>query len=117
MSYASVDVMGSYVGVCGHCGVGVIAAGGDAVDVATATTITTAIGDYATYLASKGYSRELEEEADIMAQLYIAEHGGNYNSMISVLDKFATSPERPLLISRMSLQKVIHISNSSPSEL
>ena len=72
-------------------GVGVIAAGGDAVDVATATTITTAIGDYATYLASKGYSRELEEEADIMAQLYIAEHGGNYNSMISVLDKFATS--------------------------
>ena len=72
-------------------GVAVLAAGGDASDVGAATTITAAIGDYAAELALKGYSRDLEEEADIMAQLYINQKGGSFDPFIAVLDKFATS--------------------------
>ena len=46
--------------------------------------------DYSTILATKGYSRELETEADMFAQLYFQENKFNNKNLLTVFDRLAT---------------------------
>lgn len=71
-------------------GATVLAAGGEAEDVGLAMQITAVVADFAAELALKGYSREMEQEADIMAQLYFSLNEKSSSPMIAVFDKFAT---------------------------
>ena len=74
-------------------GIAVSAAGGTEEDVAVATTITAAVGVIASEIVSLGYSRDLEEEADIIAQTYFEKiNKKSYSDgMISILDKLYLS--------------------------
>jgi len=49
------------------------------------------IGEVALKLLSTGYSREHEQESDIMAQIYFENQNKDKNMMISILDKMATN--------------------------
>ena len=49
------------------------------------------IGEFAIEILSKGYSRENEQESDIMAQIYFDNHNKDKKMMISLLDKLATN--------------------------
>jgi len=49
------------------------------------------IGEFALEILSKGYSREHEQESDIMAQIYFDNHGKDKTMMIAILDKLATN--------------------------
>lgn len=49
------------------------------------------IGEFAIEILSKGYSREHEQESDIMAQIYFDNQGKDKRMMISMLDKLATN--------------------------
>ena len=52
--------------------------------------LTKILTEYSAILAIKGYSRDLEMEADMFAQLYFKENQLNERSIITVLDRFAT---------------------------
>ena len=52
--------------------------------------LTKILTEYSAILAVKGYSRDLEMEADMFAQLYFKENQLNERSIITVLDRFAT---------------------------
>jgi len=52
--------------------------------------ITKLLVDYSTILATKGYSRELETEADMFAQLYFQENKFNNKNLLTVFDRLAT---------------------------
>lgn len=58
-------------------------------DITSSMIITKAISDFSNDLALKGYSRELEQEADIIAQLYFKKKDKPVIAMISILDKLA----------------------------
>ena len=68
----------------------VIAAGAEADDAVLLTGAASKIIDYASIFVQKGHSRELEQEADILAQLYLAKQNKNKKSMINILDKLVT---------------------------
>ncbi len=68
-------------------GVVVAAVGGDASDIALAVGITATVANIAVELAKSGYSRKLEEQADIFAQLLYFKQGKSSKSLISTLDK------------------------------
>ena len=72
-------------------GVTVLAAGGEAEDLGLAVQVTALVADFAAEMALKGYTREMEQEADIMAQLYFFQNEKSSTSMIAVFDKFATN--------------------------
>jgi len=103
-------------------GVAVAATGGDVGDVAGSMTITALISDFASELAFKGYSREMEQEADIMAQLYFSNANSPVKPMISILDKlvaYTTSRQGFLMgVSAFSdhpglLQRINQIENAA----
>jgi len=71
-------------------GVGVAATGGGAQDVAVATQLTAVIADFSNQFALKGFSREMEQEADIFAQLQLSQMGIQKEKIIFALDKLAT---------------------------
>ena len=75
-------------------GFGVAATGGDANDAAIATQLTAIIGDYSNQFAAKGFSREMEQEADIFAQLQLNQMGLSKEKMIFALDKLATNSSK-----------------------
>ena len=52
--------------------------------------ITKLLAEYSIVLAVKGYSRELEMEADMFAQLYFQENGLNKRNLLTVFDRLAT---------------------------
>jgi len=64
------------------------ASGNPNVDVLS--QITKLLAEYSTVLAVKGYSRELEMEADMFAQLYFQENGLNKRNLLTVFDRLAT---------------------------
>ena len=74
-------------------GIAVAAAGGTEEDIAVATTITAAVGAIAIEIVKLGYSRDLEEEADIIAQTYFEKNNEKSfrDGMISILDKLYLS--------------------------
>ena len=74
-------------------GIAVAAAGGSEEDVALATTIAATIGTIASNIVSSGYSRELEEEADVIAQMYFEKINQDKFKvgMVSILDKLYLS--------------------------
>lgn len=103
-------------------GVAVAAAGGEAGDIGAAMLITAVIADFASELALKGYSREMEQEADIIAQLYFSEINMNTKPMVSILDKLATytTTREGFLIGASAfsdhpslLQRIYQVENSS----
>ena len=61
---------------------------------AAATTFTEAIASFGALLALKGYSRELEQEADIYAQVYASKNDMDKLKLTYALDKLATRSER-----------------------
>ena len=71
-------------------GVGVLATGGDANDAAIVTQLSVIFGDYANQFARKGFSREMEQESDIFAQLQLTQMGLTKEKMVYALDKLAT---------------------------
>lgn len=75
-------------------GFGVAATGGDVNDAAIATQLTAIIGDYSNQFAAKGFSREMEQEADIFAQLQLTQMGLSKEKMIFALDKLATNSSK-----------------------
>ena len=54
---------------------------------ADVTSLAYIISNYATNLAISGYSRELEEEADIFAQIYMNQNGDDLDGGIAILGK------------------------------
>ena len=75
-------------------GFGVAATGGDVNDAAIATQLTAIIADYGNQFAAKGFSREMEQEADIFAQLQLTQMGLPKEKMIFALDKLATNSSK-----------------------
>ena len=59
--------------------------GAEATDLAMA--LTTSLSEFSDELIKAGYSREFEQEADILAQLYLSENGHDRKHMISMFDK------------------------------
>ena len=53
-------------------------------------SLMTAVASFATEFAIKGYSRDLEQESDMMAQIWVDQNKGDISSMVSVMDKLAT---------------------------
>jgi len=74
-------------------GLAVAATGGSETEVVFATSIMASIGTISNQIASVGYSRELEEEADIYAQMYFNKvNEPKFNiGMIDLLDKLYLS--------------------------
>ena len=71
---------------------------GDA-NVQALGTIAALAANYALILSQKGFSRELEQEADIFAQLYLQQNNISNYSFISVLDKLSYySKNRPDIV-------------------
>ena len=68
-------------------GVTVVALGGTFEDTNIAVNVFTAISGYAAELVKSGFSRELEQEADILAQIYLSENNYDKSNMISLFDK------------------------------
>ena len=52
--------------------------------------LTKILTEYSAILAIKGYSRDLEMEADMFAQLYFKENQLDEHNIITVLDRLAT---------------------------
>lgn len=75
-------------------GVGVAAAGGNAEDIAIAAELTAAVSDFSNQFALKGFSREMEQEADIFAQVQLSMMGIKKEKMIYALDKLATNSSK-----------------------
>ena len=75
-------------------GFGVAATGGDVDNAAIATQLTAIIADYGNQFAAKGFSREMEQEADIFAQLQLTQMGLPKEKMIFALDKLATNSSK-----------------------
>ncbi|TFB11832.1 M48 family metallopeptidase [Candidatus Marinimicrobia bacterium MT.SAG.3] len=84
--------------------------------------ITKAVTDVVSEISLKGYSREMEQEADILAQLYFHETESSSNPLIRILDKFATySLTRNGFIPRNSIlsthphikQRILQVQNTS----
>ena len=71
-------------------GVGILAAGGETEDAALATELTALMANFANILAMQGYSRELEQESDIFAQLQLSQRNIDAIRMTKALDKLAT---------------------------
>ena len=71
-------------------GITVAASGGDSQDVVAASTITEAIAGFGALLALQGYSRELEQESDVLAQVYLNNLEKDKDHMVNLFDKFAT---------------------------
>ena len=71
-------------------GVGILATGGDTEDAALATELTALMANFANILAMQGYSRELEQESDIFAQLQLSQRNIDAIRMTKALDKLAT---------------------------
>ena len=65
-----------------------VASGSQNVDAIS--KLTQLLTDYSTVLAIKGYSRELEIEADMFAQLYFKENELNKKNLLTVFDRLAT---------------------------
>ena len=63
--------------------------GGNADDVSRMANITSTLANFAVNLAALGYSRELEEEADVFAQLYFRQRGFDRKLLLSAFDKLA----------------------------
>ncbi|MDB9884705.1 M48 family metallopeptidase [Candidatus Marinimicrobia bacterium] len=71
---------------------------GDA-NVQALGTIAALAANYALILSQKGFSRELEQEADIFAQLYLQQNNIPIFSFIAVLDKLSNySKNRPDIV-------------------
>ena len=70
-------------------GVGVYAAGGDAQSVATATSLSAMMVEYSNVYLMKGYGRDLEQEADIFAQLQFQSGRISKEKMTYILDKLS----------------------------
>ena len=68
-------------------GVTVAALGGTIEETNAAVNVVTAISAFATELVKSGFSRELEQEADILAQIYLSENNYDKTNMISLFDK------------------------------
>lgn len=70
-------------------GVFVAAIGGDASDIALAVGVTATAAVIGVELAKSGYSRKLEEQADIFAQLLYFNQGKSSKPLINTLDKLS----------------------------
>ena len=75
-------------------GAGVAAAGGDISNIRDVMNTVDAISKFGELLATKGYSRELEQEADIYAQVYASKNDMDKLKLTYALDKLATRSER-----------------------
>ena len=71
-------------------GATVAAMGGDAGDVALTMGVTSTVAQVAIEVAIKGYSRELEEQADIFAQLYYFKKNEPNTYLVNTLDMNST---------------------------
>ncbi len=67
-----------------------IAIAADSEDAAAGAAVLTVAGAYALEFAHKGYTRDLEQEADMFAQIYLARKNEPVTPMLAALDKFAT---------------------------
>lgn len=67
-----------------------IAIAADSEDAAAGAAVLTAAGAYALEFAHKGYTRDLEQEADMFAQIYLARKNEPVTPMLAALDKLAT---------------------------
>ena len=72
-------------------GLGAIVAGADASTANALLSITESVATYSAELALKGYGRSLEEEADIVADLYFYTNNKKKFYFKSMLDKLLTS--------------------------
>ena len=75
-------------------GAGVAAAGGEVEDVLIAAGLTAAVSDFSNQFALRGFSREMEQESDIFAQLQLSQMGIKREEMIYSLDKLATNSSK-----------------------
>ena len=71
-------------------GLTVIALGGSAEQTNFAANLVTAVAGFSAELAKSGYNRELEQEADILAQIYLDENKYDKMNMVSLFDKLIT---------------------------
>ena len=67
-----------------------LAIAADSEDAAAGAAVLTVAGAYALEFAHKGYTRDLEQEADMFAQIYLARKNVPVTPMLAALDKFAT---------------------------
>ena len=71
-------------------GVTVAALGGTIEETNAAINIVTALSTFSADLVKSGFSRELEQEADILAQIYLSENNYDKTNMVSLFDKMIT---------------------------
>jgi len=67
-----------------------LAAASDNNNATTAAAALTVVGAFALDFAHKGYTRDLEQEADMFAQIYLARKNVPTTPMLSALDKLVT---------------------------
>ncbi|MDB9722888.1 M48 family metallopeptidase [Candidatus Marinimicrobia bacterium] len=88
-----------------------VASGANDNELTAVVGLSETILSFSAALALKGYSREFEQESDIMAQLYLNNVGKDKKQMVNLLDKLATYH-----ISRNGyLEEGVHAFNSHPS--
>ena len=71
-------------------GLALLAIAAESEDALAGAAVLTTAGAFALEFSQKGYERDLEQEADMFAQVYLARKNEPITPMLAALDKFAT---------------------------